>query len=66
MRCLLVIAVERFNRSAAPTKLPDSTTWRKTFMLSNVSIGDTVYSNAGTFRLGQPHSIISIRETPHL
>jgi hypothetical protein len=40
---LLVIAVERFNRSAAPTKLPDSTTCRNTFMLSRVSIPDMVY-----------------------
>jgi len=36
MRCLLVIALERLNRSAAPTKMPDSTTCRKTFMLSRV------------------------------
>src|SRR5580692_8129794 len=43
IRCLLVIAVERFNRSAAPTKLPDSTTCRNTFMLSSVSIRDMVY-----------------------
>src|SRR6202789_1572822 len=43
IRCLLVIAVERFNRSAAPTKLPDSTTCRNTFMLSRVSIPDMVY-----------------------
>src|SRR6202789_389411 len=43
IRCLLVIAVERFNRSAAPTKLPDSTTCRNTFMLSRVSIPDMLY-----------------------
>src|ERR1700722_86386 len=43
IRCLLVIAVERFNRSAAPTKLPDWTTCRNTFMLSRVSIPDMVY-----------------------
>src|ERR1700723_618370 len=43
IRCLLVIAVERFNLSAAPTKLPDSTTCRNTFMLSRVSIRDMVY-----------------------
>src|ERR1700678_2685558 len=43
IRCLLVIAVERFNRSAAPTKLPDSTTCRNTFMLTRVSIPDMVY-----------------------
>src|SRR6202789_3744416 len=45
-KCLLVIAVERFNRSAAPTKLPDSTTCRNTFMLSRVSIPDMVYLSA--------------------
>src|ERR1700678_1204598 len=43
IRCLLVIAVERFNLSAAPTKLPDSTTCRNTFMLSRVSLRDMVY-----------------------
>src|ERR1700728_3076588 len=43
IRCLLVIAVERFNRSAAPTKLPDSTTCRNTFMLSRVSLRDMVH-----------------------
>src|ERR1700684_2077390 len=43
IRCLLVIAVERFNRSAAPTKLPDSTTCRNTFMLSRLSLPDMVY-----------------------
>ena len=36
----------RFNRSAAPTKLPDSTTCRNTFILSRVSIGGVVYSNS--------------------
>ena len=35
------IAVERLKRTAAPTKLPDSTTCRKTFMLSRVSIRES-------------------------
>src|SRR3984957_4500502 len=46
IRCLLVIAVERFNRSAAPTKLPDPTTCRNPFLLSSVSIPDIVYLGA--------------------
>src|ERR1700679_2017208 len=45
-KCLLVIAVERFNRSAAPTKPPDPTTCRNTFMLTRVSIPDMVYLSA--------------------
>src|SRR4029077_18043794 len=35
--CLLTIAVERSMRSAAATKLPDSTTCRNTLMLVSVS-----------------------------
>jgi hypothetical protein len=44
LTCLLVIAVDRLNRSAAPTKLPDSTICRNTFMLRSVSILDIVYT----------------------
>ena len=42
MTCLLTMAVERSSRSAAPTKLPDSTTWRNTLMLVSVSISGVV------------------------
>src|SRR5580693_6668789 len=63
IRCLLVIAVESFNRSAAPTKLPDSTTCRNTFMLSRVSIPDMVYlaaekqpEGSNPFRLAKEQS----------
>src|SRR5882762_11802451 len=38
MTCLLTIAVEMSNRSAAATKLPESTTCRKTLMLVRVSM----------------------------
>jgi len=34
--CLLTIATERSSRSAAPTKLPHSTTWRNTLMRVSV------------------------------
>jgi hypothetical protein len=37
--CLLTVAVDRSIRSAAATKVPDSTTCRNTRMLVNVSIG---------------------------
>src|ERR1700722_6905340 len=57
IRCLLVIAVDRLNRSAAPTKLPDSTTCRNTFMLRSVSIPDMVYLAAEN----QPEGITPLR-----
>src|ERR1700756_4837142 len=38
MMCLLTIGQDGWSRSAAPTKLPDSTTFRNTLMLVRVSI----------------------------
>ena len=46
MTCLLTIAVERSSRSAAPTKLPDSTTWRNTLMLVSVSMNSPPFQCA--------------------